>query len=103
MTLASIDVQIIRGMRKRGDTVHDIASWFGVNQGRIKEAEDGKFGDYPPAPESELPPKGASGLMGRKLYEEVKEIVGGIRENEEISLISQKLNKALRNYDGGNQ
>jgi hypothetical protein len=54
-------------MAARGDRNHDIAAWFGVNQGRIKEAKDGRYGSPPAAPSNQLPPSGAPGVKGRRL------------------------------------
>ena len=59
--------RIVLGMVARGDRHHDIASWFGVNQGRIKDAQDGKYGTLEAAPENDLPPKGPPGIKGRRL------------------------------------
>ena len=40
------DVAIVKGMLHRGDRQHDIASWFGVNGGRIAEISTrAKFSD----------------------------------------------------------
>ena len=36
------DASIIKGMIKRGDRMHDIASWFGVNSARISEIKKGQ-------------------------------------------------------------
>jgi hypothetical protein len=53
------------GMLARGDRDHDIAAWFGVNQGRIAEVKDGsKFGIVAAAKSDQLPPKGAPGVKG---------------------------------------
>jgi hypothetical protein len=53
------DAALIRGMIRRGDRHHDIAAFFGVNQGRIAEVKDGsRFPGVPPADADELPPKG---------------------------------------------
>ena len=38
ITLTNKDASIALGMVARGDREHDIAAWFGVNQGRIAEA-----------------------------------------------------------------
>lgn len=57
--LTSNDAAVIRGMLARGDRHHDIAAFFGVNQGRIAEVKDGTL--YPgvaPAAQADLPPKG---------------------------------------------
>ena len=66
-SLTPDDVPIVLGMAARGDRSHDIAGWFGVNQGRIKEAKDGKFGIPPAAPAHQLPPSGPPGVKGRRL------------------------------------
>ncbi|MBL3609992.1 hypothetical protein [Rhodovulum sulfidophilum] len=53
------DAALIRGMIERGDRHHDIAAFFGLNQGRIAEVKDGKrFPKVPPASSDELPPRG---------------------------------------------
>jgi hypothetical protein len=47
-------------MLARGDRQHDIASYFGVNGGRIAEIANGT-NNYPnaqPSPEADLPPPG---------------------------------------------
>jgi hypothetical protein len=67
LTVRKTDVPIILGMIVRGDRKHDIAAWFGLNQGRIKDTEDGKYGLPNPAPASQLPPSGPPGLKGRAL------------------------------------
>ena len=46
LTLTAQDAALIRGMVLRGDRHHDIAAFFGVNQGRIAEIKDGiRFAD----------------------------------------------------------
>jgi hypothetical protein len=67
------DIPIVLGMIARNDRRHDIAAWFGVNQGRIKSAEDGDYGSVDPAPAAELPPSGPSGIIGRHLLYAVEE------------------------------
>lgn len=63
------DASLVKGMVKRGDRHHDIAAWFGVNQGRIAEV---KRGDLFPAaieaPPAQLPPPGpySSGRAAHK-------------------------------------
>ena len=34
--VTAADIPVIVGMINRGDRRHDIAAWFGLNQGRIK-------------------------------------------------------------------
>lgn len=65
--LKSGDIPIIIGMVNRGDRDHDIAAWFGVNQGRIAEAKEGKHGTPSSVPSGQLPPKGPPGIKGRRL------------------------------------
>ena len=42
ISLTKEDASIVKGMLNRGDRQHDIASWFGVNGGRIAEISTGK-------------------------------------------------------------
>ena len=50
---------LIKGMAGRGDRHHDIAAWFGLNQGRIAEVLHGdRYPDAPVAPAEQLPPPG---------------------------------------------
>jgi hypothetical protein len=37
-------------MAARGDKDHDVAAWFGENQGRIAEVKGGSHGAIVPAP-----------------------------------------------------
>ncbi|MBX5221423.1 hypothetical protein HJC04_14010 [Rhizobium sp. NLR8a] len=53
------DASLVKGMIRRGDRHHDIAAWFGVNQGRIAEVNDGHL--HPTAriaSADQLPPPG---------------------------------------------
>lgn len=67
ISLSNNDASVVLGMVARGDRDHDIAGWFGVNQGRIAEVKDGKFGSISMAKPTELPPKGPPGVKGRRL------------------------------------
>lgn len=67
MTLTNRDASLVLGMSARGDKKHDIAAWFGENQARIAEVEQGQHGGVTAAPAIELPPKGAPGPKGRRL------------------------------------
>ena len=65
VTLVDADASIIKGMIARGDRQHDIASWFGVNGGRIAEISTGtKFADAEPASADILPPPGPYVVRG---------------------------------------
>lgn len=62
MALTRHDAELVMGMLNRGDSQHHIAAWFGENQARIVEVENGKmFGPVKAAPAQDLPPKGAPG------------------------------------------
>ncbi len=57
--LSKRDADQVLGMVARGDRKHDIAAWFGVNQGRIAEVKQGVL--HPgakAAPQEELPHPG---------------------------------------------
>lgn len=59
LKLTASDAALVKGMLERGDRHHDIASFFGVNQGRIAEIKEGsRFPDVESAEIDELPPKG---------------------------------------------
>ena len=59
LALTKRDAALIRGMLDRGDRHHDIAAFFGVNQGRIAEVKMGiRFPGVPAADPEDLPPKG---------------------------------------------
>jgi hypothetical protein len=57
--LSEADASLVKGMVRRGDRHHDIAAWFGVNQGRIAEVIGGDL--HPnarPTHANQLPPPG---------------------------------------------
>ncbi|MCP9231044.1 hypothetical protein NMG46_12410 [Mesorhizobium sp. LMG 17147] len=57
--LTESDAALIRGMILRGDRHHDIAAFFGVNQGRVAEIKEGsRFAGVAPADPDELSPRG---------------------------------------------
>jgi hypothetical protein len=56
------DAAIIKGMLLRGDNQHDVAAWFGFNQGRIFEVKNGtRHPEVSAAPADQLPPPGPYG------------------------------------------
>lgn len=59
-SLSYRDTQVVKGMLARGDRQHDIASYFGVNGGRIAEVatRDNPYPNVNPTPEDQLPPSG---------------------------------------------
>jgi len=60
ITLGHRETRVVKGMLARGDRQHDIASYFGVNGGRIAEIANGTniYPNAQPAPEADLPPQG---------------------------------------------
>lgn len=58
-SLTEADAALIKGMLLRHDRHHDIAAFFGVNQGRIAEIKDGsRFAEVTAASPDDLPSKG---------------------------------------------
>lgn len=88
MALSSNDAKIIIGMVNRGDDQHDVAAWFGVNQGRVADALDGKYGTTTAAPATELPPKGAPGMKGRRLRGKVTKAVAALESGDGATALS---------------
>jgi len=89
ISLNEKDAGIVKGMLKRGDRQHDIASWFGVNGGRIAEISVGKkFTDILYV-SNNLPPRGPylSGMDTMRVKNKIKLL------EEEISGIAKKLKK----------
>jgi hypothetical protein len=71
--LTADDIPIVLGMIARNDRRHDIAAWFGVNQGRIPGDDKGDYENVDAAPAAELPPSGPPGIKGRNLRDAVEE------------------------------
>jgi Pentapeptide repeats (8 copies) len=72
--LSAADVSLVKGMVGRGDRHHDVAAWFGGNQGRIAEVIAGEL--YPEAlaaPLRDLPPKGSPGRIARIAMEALQQ------------------------------
>jgi hypothetical protein len=92
------DVPIIIGMIVRGDLHHDIAAWFGFNQGRIKDAQDGKYAPAQTTPGIQLPPKGPPGIKGRLLRDEAGSALNRLNAGDVAGAIAE-LQKALGHYD----
>jgi hypothetical protein len=96
--LTAKDAAIVSGMQARGDRDHDIAAWFGVNQGRIAEVKDGKFGSVAAAPAHSLPPKGAPGIKGRRLRNSVEKALEALK-NGNVTTALAELESGRANYD----
>ena len=97
-TLTAKDAPTVLGMEARGDREHDIAGWFGVNQGRIAEVKGGKFGTPPATPAHELPPKGPPGIKGRRLRAAVERALAALAKGNSAEAIAN-LQKAIAAYD----
>lgn len=69
-------------MVARGDKRHDIAAWYGENQARVAEVEQGQYGNLTAAPAAELPPKGAPGPKGRRLRSKAIRAIEALEKNE---------------------
>lgn len=101
ISLTNKDASIVLGMVARDDREHDIAAWFGVNQGRIAEVKGGSHGSISAAKPEELPPKGPPGVKGRGLRYAVGKVVavlvakGDAGGAEAMSI----LNEAIKRYD----
>jgi hypothetical protein len=80
ISLSNKDASIVLGMVARDDRDHDIAAWFGVNQGRIAEVKAGSHGSIPIAQPQDLPPKGSPGRKPHTLK-------FGIPQGSQISAI----------------
>lgn len=75
ISLTRSDARIVLGMEARGDRNHDIAAWFGVNQGRIAEVKKGDYGTLEMAPAADLPPRGPPGVKGRRIREATRKAI----------------------------
>lgn len=97
--LTATDASIVKGMLARGDRDHDIAAWFGVNQGRVADVKDGrKFSSAVVALGSQLPPKGAPGVKGRRLRGSVQSVLQKLQSGD-AKAATAELAKALSIYD----
>jgi hypothetical protein len=101
MALTNKEASIVLGMAARGDSEHDIAAYFGVNQGRIAEVKAGSHGSILAAPATDLPPKGSPGPKGRKLSLYARDALQALREKgpDGIGEAIKELEEGLRKYD----
>ncbi len=99
-SLTTSDARIVLGMQARGDRDHDIAAWFGVNQGRIAEVKEGRYGAISAAPMHKLPPKGPPGIKGRRLRKSVQDVLACLQHNPpRVTEAINILEKACKTYD----
>lgn len=102
MALSHKDATIVMGMLARGDKNHDIAAWFSENPARIVEVENGKmYGQVPAAPASDLPPKGAVGIKGKRLRAYTIEALNALKEKgtDGIAQAIKELDEGLKRWD----
>jgi hypothetical protein len=98
ITVTPADIPIIIGMIARGDRHHDIAAWFGLNQGRIADTQAGKYGPPQTDPGLKLPPKGPPGVKGRELREAINSALSRLSAGDNAGGIA-KLQDAIERYD----
>jgi len=101
LRLGKADIPTVLGMVARNDRRHDIAAWFGVNQGRIADAQAGKYGLPDAAPAGGLPPTGPPGIKGRHLREEVRQALGLLKKGTaaDIAQANKALAVAIKDFD----
>jgi hypothetical protein len=102
ISLTNKDASIVLGMAARGDREHDIAAWFGVNQGRVAEVKKGSHGPtVTAAAATDLPPKGPPGLKGRRLYASVTKALEVLKANGENSIeeVAALLKEGVKKYE----
>ena len=97
-SLTTKDARVVSGMQARGDRDHDIAAWFGVNQGRVAEVKEGKFGIVSLAASNELPPKGPPGVKGRRLRTSLENALTALG-NGDAEKAAGILEEARKRYD----
>jgi hypothetical protein len=99
-TLVQDNAPVVMGMVKRGDRDHDIAAWFGVDQGQIAEVKDGsKFGVVAAAPADKLPPRGPPGIKGRRLREALERALSRLERDGVSGMGMNALLTAGNQYD----
>ena len=92
--LTASDAAIVKGMLHRGDRQHDIASWFGVNGGRIAEISTRKKFGWVVMQTEFLPPKGPY-LSGKAAHEaslKIYDLISLVQNNTDLS------NKEISGY-----
>lgn len=101
MALTNKEASVVLGMAARGDSEHDIAAWFGVNQGRIAEIKGGAYGGITAAPANMLPPKGSPGLKGRKLRGYVGDALKALESpgGVDVAAAIKELRAAIATWD----
>lgn len=101
ISLSRADASVVLGMEGRGDRNHDIAAWFGVNQGRVAEVKEGQYGPLIAALAAALPPKGPPGVKGRRLRASVASALDQLKAKGQAGHVEAEaiLQDAAKNYD----
>jgi hypothetical protein len=84
-------------MVQRGDRHHDIAAWFGVNQGRIAEVIAGDLHAGAPTATTDLPPRGpySSGRAAHKAIQALQEA------KTALDVAAKNIERALKEVRSG--
>lgn len=98
MALSTHDAKIIIGMVKRGDDQHNVAAWFGENQGRVADALQGKYGTTEAAPAADLPPSGPPGMKGRRLRSKVNKAIEALEGGDAATALAL-LKEGIANFN----
>jgi hypothetical protein len=85
-------------MIARGDRKHDIAAWFGLNQGRIAEVEDGEHGPPIVAPPEQLPPSGSPGPKALALRSALEQI-SSLLEADDTAGAQRLIARAIKQFE----
>jgi hypothetical protein len=101
ITLAKRDASAVLGTVGRNDQDHDIAAWFGVNEGWIAEVKAGSHGSITAPPVQALPPKGPPSGKGGRLRAAVDLALGviGARGEAGLAEVEQILESAETWHD----
>jgi hypothetical protein len=101
ISLTNNDARVVLGMVARDDREHDIAAWFGVNQGRVAEVKAGEIGNGSVAPASELPPKGPPGPKGRRLWLATAKVITLLNDKgaDGVDDALSALREAMKRYE----
>lgn len=95
---------IVLGMIQRGDRKHDIAAWFGVNPGRIAEAEQGLlYTGVKPAPQEALPPPGSPGPIARTALDAIRRARRDLEKTGSVEEAKAILDQSLADIHAGGQ
>jgi hypothetical protein len=94
--LSAADASLVKGMLGRGDRHHDIAAWFGVNQGRIAEVKAGELHpEAAPASPEELPPQGSPGRIAKIAIQALDDIKAALETRERVQHVQRILELAF--------